>query len=168
LSQKLISYVVTSHISAAQRGYRLAPFQKRKLYCRLRKEDMDLPIFDFSVLVKVTNNFSSVNKIGEGGFGPVYKVIQTHSMKIVTFPKKINYLKLCIQGTLVEGKEVAIKRHSKVSDQGLEEFKNEIVLIAKLQHRNLVKLLGCCSHKDEMLLMYEYMPNKSLDYFIFG
>ncbi|WJX19819.1 hypothetical protein P8452_09453 [Trifolium repens] len=128
---------------AAQRGYRLAPFQKRKLYCRLRKEDMDLPIFDFSVLVKVTNNFSSVNKIGEGGFGPVYK------------------------GTLVEGKEVAIKRHSKVSDQGLEEFKNEIVLIAKLQHRNLVKLLGCSSHKEEMLLIYEYMPNKSLDYFIF-
>ncbi|KAK2457004.1 G-type lectin S-receptor serine/threonine-protein kinase [Trifolium repens] len=128
---------------AAQRGYSLAPFQKRKLYCRLRKEDMDLPIFDFSVLVKVTNNFSSVNKIGEGGFGPVYK------------------------GTLVEGKEVAIKRHSKVSDQGLEEFKNEIVLIAKLQHRNLVKLLGCSSHEEEMLLIYEYMPNKSLDYFIF-
>jgi serine/threonine protein kinase len=76
----------------AQRGYHLAPFQKRKLYCKLKKEDMDLPIFELSDLVKATNNFSSVNKIGEGGFGPVYKVIQTHSMKIVTYSTKFNYL----------------------------------------------------------------------------
>jgi len=63
------------HISVAPRLYRLAPFQKRQVYSRLIKEDMDLPIFDFSILVKATDNFSSTNKLGEGGFGPVYKVI---------------------------------------------------------------------------------------------
>ncbi|KAJ4726198.1 receptor kinase 3 [Melia azedarach] len=108
-----------------------------------QKEDMELRVFDFACIATATDNFSSNNKLGEGGFGPVYK------------------------GTLVEGQEIAVKRLSKGSGQGMEEFRNEVTLIAKLQHRNLVKLLGCCIQADENMLIYEYMPNKSLDFFIF-
>uniref|UniRef100_A0A2N9HLB3 non-specific serine/threonine protein kinase n=1 Tax=Fagus sylvatica TaxID=28930 RepID=A0A2N9HLB3_FAGSY len=81
------------------------------------KEDIELPIFDLMSIANATDNFSRNNKLGEGGFGPVYK------------------------GILLEGKEIAVKRLSKNSGQGLNEFKNEVILIAKLQHRNLVKLL---------------------------
>ncbi|KAJ4726192.1 S-receptor-like serine/threonine-protein kinase [Melia azedarach] len=108
-----------------------------------QNQDMELPLFELDTIVKATNNFSANKKLGEGGFGPVYK------------------------GTLVDGKEIAIKRLSKFSGQGLNEFKNEVRLIAKLQHRNLVKLLGCCIQGEEKMLIYEFMPNKSLDYFIF-
>ncbi|KAL1325445.1 hypothetical protein AAHE18_13G161600 [Arachis hypogaea] len=107
-----------------------------------QRQDVDLPIFDFSVLAKATDNFSSNKKLGEGGFGPVYKAT-------------------------INGQELAVKRLSKKSGQGSEEFKNEVVLIAKLQHRNLVKLLGCCIQGEEKILVYEYMPNKSLDHFVF-
>lgn len=106
-------------------------------------EVMELPIFDMKTIIKATENFSIDKKLGEGGFGAVYK------------------------GNLNEGQEIAVKRLSQDSGQGLKEFKNEVILIAKLQHRNLVKLLGCCVERDERLLIYEYMPNKSLDYFIF-
>ncbi|XP_017980558.1 PREDICTED: G-type lectin S-receptor-like serine/threonine-protein kinase At4g27290 [Theobroma cacao] len=106
-------------------------------------EELELPLFTFGTIANATNNFSVDNLLGKGGFGPVYK------------------------GTLEEGQEIAVKRLSKNSGQGLKEFKNEVILIAKLQHRNLVKLLGCCIQGDEKLLIYEYMANKSLDYFIF-
>ncbi|KAI8004178.1 G-type lectin S-receptor-like serine/threonine-protein kinase [Camellia lanceoleosa] len=108
-----------------------------------QKEDLQLPLFDLAVIANSTNNFSINNKIGEGGFGAVYK------------------------GILEGGQEIAVKRLSKNSSQGLDEFKNEVICINKLQHRNLVKLLGCCIQGEETMLIYEYMPNKSLDYFIF-
>ncbi|KAL7592390.1 hypothetical protein Lser_V15G35264 [Lactuca serriola] len=108
-----------------------------------RKDSMELPLFSFSTLARATASFSPENKIGEGGFGSVYK------------------------GMLEEGLEIAVKRLSKTSTQGLDEFKNEVIFISKLQHRNLVKLLGCSIQGDEKLLIYEYMPNRSLDSCIF-
>lgn len=108
-----------------------------------RKEGHDLKIFSFGSIAASTNDFSDDNKLGQGGFGPVYK------------------------GKLVDGREIAIKRLAKTSGQGLVEFKNELILIAKLQHTNLVRVLGCCIYGDEKMLIYEYMPNKSLDYFLF-
>ncbi|MFS8015334.1 putative protein kinase RLK-Pelle-DLSV family [Helianthus anomalus] len=106
-------------------------------------DDLELPSFDFTTLVIATNNFSNANKLGQGGFGCVY------------------------QGILMEGKVVAVKRLSRTSGQGVEELKNEVRLIAKLQHRNLVRLLGCCIEVEEKLLVYEYMEHKSLNTYLF-
>ncbi|ESQ29290.1 hypothetical protein EUTSA_v10023279mg [Eutrema salsugineum] len=102
-----------------------------------------IKFFEMHTIRTATNNFSSANKLGQGGFGPVYK------------------------GILLDGKEIAVKRLSSSSDQGTGEFMNEITLISKLQHRNLVRLLGYCIEGEEKLLIYEFMVNKSLDIFLF-
>ncbi|XP_071707183.1 G-type lectin S-receptor-like serine/threonine-protein kinase At4g27290 isoform X2 [Rutidosis leptorrhynchoides] len=109
----------------------------------VRNKDAELPFFSFSDISKLTNNFSVDNKLGQGGFGPVYK------------------------GVMDNGREIAVKRLSDHSAQGLDEFKNEVRCIHKLQHRNLVKILGFCDEKNEVMLIYEYMPNRSLDTIIF-
>ncbi|KAK7401408.1 hypothetical protein VNO78_12853 [Psophocarpus tetragonolobus] len=103
----------------------------------------DLPMMPLSIILKSTDNFSDQHKLGKGGFGPVYK------------------------GVLPDGRQIAVKRLSKTSVQGVEEFKNEVILIAKLQHRNLVRLLAGCIEQNEKLLIYEYMPNSSLDFHLF-
>ncbi|KAL5840468.1 hypothetical protein ACOSQ4_013076 [Xanthoceras sorbifolium] len=106
-------------------------------------ESQDFPMFPLNLVLEATQHFSDENKLGEGGFGIVYK------------------------GILEDAKEIAVKRLSRASGQGLREFRNEVTLIAKLQHKNLVRVLGCCLEGSELLLIYEFMPNKSLDLNLF-
>ncbi|KAL9660852.1 hypothetical protein QQ045_025671 [Rhodiola kirilowii] len=116
------------------------------LLCRKKPEDEELRrglelqtgYFSLRQIKAATDNFDPANKIGEGGFGPVYK------------------------GVLSDGKIIAVKQLSSKSKQGNREFVNEIGMISALQHPNLVKLHGCCIEGNQLLLIYEYMENNSL------
>ncbi|XP_058183498.1 cysteine-rich receptor-like protein kinase 43 [Rhododendron vialii] len=99
--------------------------------------------FPFETLVSATKNFHPNHKLGEGGFGPVFK------------------------GKLEDGREIAVKKLSQSSRQGKKEFTNEAKLLARVQHRNVVNLLGYCAHGAEKLLVYEYVANESLDKLLF-
>ncbi|XP_042515746.1 probable LRR receptor-like serine/threonine-protein kinase At1g53440 isoform X2 [Macadamia integrifolia] len=109
-------------------------------------DDKELQTGHFSLrqIKAATGNFDAANKIGEGGFGPVYK------------------------GTLSDGTVIAVKQLSSKSKQGNREFLNEIGMISALQHPNLVKLYGCCIEGNQLLLVYEYMENNSLACALFG
>ncbi|KAK6132744.1 hypothetical protein DH2020_033549 [Rehmannia glutinosa] len=139
----LISTASGILVSAFINGGILLMTRRKRRAAENKNEDLELPLFKFAIIVAATNNFSMENMIGEGGFGPVYK------------------------GYLSAEEEIAVKRLSRTSGQGLEEFKNEVFLIAKLQHRNLVRLLGYCVEREERMLIYEYLQNKSLNYFVF-
>ncbi|XP_021723709.1 putative cysteine-rich receptor-like protein kinase 35 [Chenopodium quinoa] len=120
-------------------------------YCRSKTTDTrtfsydspDVKAFGFEDINEATDNFSFYKKLGEGGYGPVYK------------------------GKLKTGQEIAVKRLSKASKQGFEQFKNEVMLTARLQHVNLVKVMGFCVEREEKMLIYEYLPNSSLDFYLF-
>ncbi|XP_057866700.2 cysteine-rich receptor-like protein kinase 10 [Cryptomeria japonica] len=105
-------------------------------------QDQNL-IYSLEALVEATENFHENSKLGEGGFGVVYK------------------------GITRDGNEIAVKKLSAKSKQGKKEFMNEVKLVANVQHRNLASLLGCCVEGNERLLVYNYFPNKSLDTFLF-
>ncbi|XP_054815636.1 probable LRR receptor-like serine/threonine-protein kinase At1g53440 isoform X2 [Prosopis cineraria] len=110
----------------------------------LKGLDLKTGIFTLKEIKVATNNFNAGNKIGEGGFGPVYK------------------------GILPDGKTIAVKQLSAKSRQGNREFLNEIGMIFALQHPCLVKLYGCCAEGDQLLLVYEFMDNNSLARALFG
>ncbi|CAN6298316.1 unnamed protein product [Urochloa humidicola] len=101
-------------------------------------------LFDLPTLRRATDNFAEENKLGHGGFGAVYK------------------------GLLPDGRQIAVKRMDKTSGQGLKELRNELLLVAKLRHNNLAKLLGVCLQGHEKMLVYDYLPNRSLDTFLFA
>uniref|UniRef100_A0A453KT05 non-specific serine/threonine protein kinase n=1 Tax=Aegilops tauschii subsp. strangulata TaxID=200361 RepID=A0A453KT05_AEGTS len=130
------------------------PFASRRgTSASARREEEDLEAiaareqraFRYEALAAATRNFSEKQKLGQGGFGPVYR------------------------GQLADGRDVAVKRLGAGSRQGAREFKNEANLLSRVQHRNVVNLLGYCAHgADEKLLVYEYVPNESLDKILFS
>ncbi|XP_075667009.1 cysteine-rich receptor-like protein kinase 10 isoform X1 [Castanea sativa] len=143
--QTIVVVVASISVSALLfvAGYCYLRRKQRKKYNVIQEENAESLQFDFATIEGATDKFSDDNKLGEGGFGVVYK------------------------GILPNGQEIAVKRLSQTSGQGLGEFKNEVITVAKLQHRNLVRLLGFFLEGEEKILVYEFVPNKSLDYFLY-
>ncbi|KAF8029974.1 hypothetical protein BT93_E2407 [Corymbia citriodora subsp. variegata] len=144
----LLIYMIARHLLRGRRKRRAIRRDSERCteeYPIIRRQISELHSlqFDLQTIESATNKFSSNNQLGEGGFGPVYK------------------------GTLPGGQEIAAKRLSRSSGQGVEEFKTEVELVAKLQHRNLVRLLGFSMERDETILVYEYVSNGSLDHLLF-
>ncbi|KAJ1289627.1 hypothetical protein BS78_02G179200 [Paspalum vaginatum] len=101
--------------------------------------------FRYEALEAATRGFSEKNRLGQGGFGPVYR------------------------GRLADGRDVAVKRLGAGSRQGAREFRNEATLLSRVQHRNVVNLIGYCARgAEDKLLVYEYVPNESLDKILFS
>ncbi|CAM0870573.1 unnamed protein product [Alopecurus aequalis] len=142
--------IVAANLIAAFIIWRRRPAQAKPEYPYLNypsededTETVDSMLMDISTLRTATGNFAESNKLGEGGFGAVYK------------------------GTLRDGEEIAVKRLSRSSTQGVDELRNELALVAKLKHKNLVRLVGVCLEQQERLLVYEFVPNRSLDQILF-
>ncbi|KAJ3670306.1 hypothetical protein LUZ60_010630 [Juncus effusus] len=112
-------------------------------HTKIRNGQDELWVIEYNMLRAATNDFCEANKLGGGQFGLVYK------------------------GVLNNGEEIAVKRLSRNSRDGIENPKKEVTLLARLKHQNLVKLLGYCELEDEILLCYEYLPNRSLDKMLF-
>ncbi|KAI9083661.1 hypothetical protein K1719_034362 [Acacia pycnantha] len=138
----LMTLLVSSFVHCFVKNYNNAKRMQKK-YLFDAENNSDFTLFDIKDIVEATNNFSDANMLGRGGFGSVFK------------------------GLLKDGLEIAVKRLSMYYGQGIEEFRNEVTVIANLQHRNLVRILGCCIDGEEKMLIYEYLPNRSLDSFIF-
>ncbi|KAK3433339.1 hypothetical protein EUGRSUZ_D00847 [Eucalyptus grandis] len=143
----LIIYMIARHLLRGRRiVLRRDSESSTEEYPIVRRQISELHSlqFDLPTIEAASNEFSNNSKLGEGGFGPVYK------------------------GILPGGQEIAAKRLSRSSGQGVEEFKTEVELVAKLQHRNLVRLLGFSVEREETIVVYEYAPNGSLDRLLFG
>ncbi|CAL2261951.1 unnamed protein product [Prunus armeniaca] len=120
-----------------------------------QREDLELPLFDLAAVVCATNNFSNKSKLGEGvisdqpfkDYGYKSYIVRSQTTEYGFWS---SYGANGLQGTLKDGQDMAVKRLSKHPRQGLNELKNEVTHIVKLQHRNIVKLLGCCNREDEM------------------
>ncbi|KAM0951483.1 putative protein kinase RLK-Pelle-DLSV family [Dioscorea sansibarensis] len=144
-SKSMVLIIVFSMVALVIPVIYSCPWGKKKMTHKdiRRNGELELTQLQWRTLMEATHNFAKTNILGKGGFGLVYK------------------------GKLAEGREIAVKRLSRNSTQGIDEFENEVTFIAKLQHRNLVRLLGYCIQGEEKILVYEYMPNGSLDAFLF-
>lgn len=134
-SQSFLVNIMKPFFSSSQRGSNRDDLER--IAAQEQKQ------FTYETLVSATNDFHPSNKLGEGGFGPVY------------------------EGILRDGREVAVKKLSRSSRQGKREFQIEAKVLARVQHRNVVNLLGYCAQGDEKLLVYEFISNESLDKILF-